>query len=65
MTESQWDEGEDDHLIHEGGYSYTDYYGDEGDSADEEIGVELAEQIWCSSYSAGRKDFDFLVNHDE
>ena len=28
------------------GYSYHDYYGEDGDSADDEIGADYAEEIW-------------------
>ena len=30
------------------GYSYADFYGEDGDSADEDVGIAMAEKSWNS-----------------
>ena len=42
----------------ESGYSYTDFYGDDGDSADEDVGIAVAEESWNSVHTRFTKEAD-------
>ena len=40
------------------GYSYTDYFGDEGCSDDDEIGLDVADTLWKLHQHDSRRDDD-------
>lgn len=48
VTESS-DLSDTENSADDSGYSYADFYGDEGSTDDEEVGLDVAETLWDSN----------------